>query len=230
VTDARLALLRELVAADEERAAGIEEVDRLLVETAAVRERSDLLAAVFAEAPSERARIDGEISEAEREVHERARALEEAAAELAAAERVGNEERLAVARRSHVHARDALSMAEKRAAARLAESRELERRLEHAECEAPAVEARAAELARLLRDRPKVAQEASRDPGAGLTGVAEWASGARAALVVARSSLSAERDALIRQATELGSVLVGEPLVATSARMIERRVEESLGG
>jgi GTP pyrophosphokinase len=229
VTDPAVTLLRELVAADEERAATLEEIDRLTAETAAVRERADELGSLIAAAPSERARLDGEVSAAEHEVHARAQSLEEAEAELAAAEGKGDEERLVAARRFLVRARDALSVAEKRAAASRSEATELEERLARAEREVPEVEERAATLARDLGGRPRLAKEAGREPEPGLEGVVEWSTRARAALAVARSTLSAERDAVIREANELGSVVLGEALVASSAALVAKQVEERFG-
>lgn len=229
MTDPAVALLRELVAADGERAAGLEELDGLVAETAAVRARADELASLLAAAPSERARLGGEVSLSAREVSGRARALEEAKAELAAAEARSDEERLAAARRFLVRARDALAMAEKRAAALRAEAEELEERLARAGREVPKLDECARELARKLGGRPRLAREAGQAPGPGLDGVIEWSSRARAALAVARSTLTAERDAGIREANELGSVVLGEPLVASSAALVARRVEERLG-
>jgi hypothetical protein len=60
--------------------------------------------------------------------------------------------------------------------------------------------------------------------------VAEWGTRARAALLVARSQLASERDAVVRQANELGASVLGEPLPALSAGEIARRVEGTLGG
>jgi hypothetical protein len=48
-------------------------------------------------------------------------------------------------------------------------------------------------------------------------------------LLVARSQLAAERDAVLRQANELGAVLLGEALPPTSAAAVARRVEAELG-
>jgi chromosome segregation ATPase len=229
VNETPLVILRELVQEDEGRSVVLAALDRLLDETAAVRERTERLRALFLEAPSERARIDGEIDAAELEVHQRSAAVAEAEAELAAAEAKADEERIAAANRFLVRARDALAVAEKRATAFRSEASELERRLADAEREVPQIESRAVELANSLRDRPRLAQEAACEPPPGLAGVAEWTSSARAALVVARSGVAAEQEAVIRQANELGSVILGEPLVASSAAVVARRVEQALG-
>lgn len=120
-------------------------------------------------------------------------------------------------------------MAEKRAAASRAEAGELEQRLDLAAREVPELEQRTAGLARELAGRPRLAREAGQEPAPGLDGIIEWSSRARAALAVARSTLAAERDAGIREANELGSVVLGEPLVASSAALVAKRVEERLG-
>jgi chromosome segregation ATPase len=228
VTDDRLALLRELVRADEAHRATLAELDELARRTAAVRKRADGLAAFLAAAPEERERVEKALEQAEGEIEERRAALAAAEAELAAAEAREDEERLAAARRSVVRAKDALSIAEKRAAASRVEQAELERRVAAAEREAPEVEGLAAELAGSLRGRPRVAEDAGRSPAPGLAGVSEWASGARAALLVARAGVAAEREAMIRQANELGSAILGEPLAAESADAVARRIERAL--
>lgn len=222
--------LRALVREDEGRSAILAELDRLLEATRSLRERTERIQELFRSAPSEQERLDREIDAAEREIHARSEALAQAEADLAEAERTGDEERLAAARRFVVRAGDALAMAEKRAAAFRAEARELEQRLAEAEREVPELESEAASLAESLRDRPRLAREASREPPPGLDGVAEWASGARAALVVARSGVAVEREAVIREANELGSVILGEPLVASSVAVVARRVEQALAG
>ena len=58
--------------------------------------------------------------------------------------------------------------------------------------------------------------------------MSEWGTRARAALLVARSQLAAERDAVVRQAHELAAVVLGEPLPPLGAREVVRHVEEQL--
>lgn len=62
----------------------------------------------------------------------------------------------------------------------------------------------------------------------GLDGVAEWSSGARAALLVARGTVATEREGVLRQANELGSALLGESLATSSAAIVARRVADAL--
>ena len=82
-------------------------------------------------------------------------------------------------------------------------------------------------VAESLRGRPRLAEAAGHAPGPGLVGVIEWASGARAALFVARTAVATEREALIRQANELGSVILGEPLYAASPMVVAATVESA---
>lgn len=223
-----LALLRELARADEACSATLGELDGSAREAAAIGARADELARMLEAAPSERGRLVAALEAARREAGERARALADAEGELVEAERRGDRDRVAAARRSQVRAADALTMARKRVESGEGEIDAYERRLVAAERETPVVQARAARAARALRGRPRVAPIAARPPGSGLAAVVEWARTARAALLVARSGAAAERDAVIRQANELGSALLGEQLVATSAASIARRVEEAL--
>ena len=68
-------------------------------------------------------------------------------------------------------------------------------------------------------------------PGAGPAEIAEWGTQVRAALLVARSQVAAERDALVRQANELAANAVGEPIAAMSAagaaELLRRTLERS---
>ena len=120
-------------------------------------------------------------------------------------------------------------MAERRREEIRAERARLDQEAEEAARETPTLERRARELAAALRSRPRLAEQAGLDPHPGLEGVAEWGSRARAALFVARSGLAAERDALVRQANELGALVLGEPLTSVSPAAVARRVERERG-
>jgi len=56
-----------------------------------------------------------------------------------------------------------------------------------------------------------------------------WTEVARASLFVASGQLSAEWEAIIRQANELGALTLGEPLSAMGTGALTRRVEQALG-
>jgi hypothetical protein len=224
-----LALLEELIEADGACAVTLAELERLLETVAANRSRAEELLHTLASAPGERDRLAAALAEAEADVSARSDALAEAQAELEAASRKGDSERLAAAQRFVVRARDAVAIAEKRAVAARAALGEHEATVAAAEREAPEVEARAAEVATSLRGRPRLAADAARIPAPGLEGVLAWASAARAALTVARSGVASEREAVIRQANELGSAALGEPIGAASATVVRERVATALG-
>lgn len=226
--DRALVLLDELVAADRSHEAALREVDGLSRETEAVHERADELARLLGSAPAAAERLEHALVEAEAQVALHAEALVRAEAERAEAEARGDRERLAAARRTHVQATDALAVATKRTASLRDERRELERRVRDAEREAPEVEGRAAMIAESLQRLPQLTRLAGETPSAGLQGVSAWATGARAALLVARNGLAVQREAVVRQVNELGSAIVGEPMVATSAETIARRIRASL--
>ena len=227
MSDLQLALLRELVAADASLAADLAELESLADETAAVRERADALAALLAGADAERGRLATEVEQAERDLAERVETLKDAESELAIAESKGDDERLAAARRFVVRARDSQRVANRRVEAARAEAHAFADRVRAAEHEVPEIETRAAVVAESLRGRPRLAEAAGHGPGPGLVGVIEWASGARAALFVARTAVATEREALIRQANELGSVILGEPLYAASPIVVAATVESA---
>jgi hypothetical protein len=129
------------------------------------------------------------------------------------------------AARFEVRARDRLSSAERRAAEAHEAAFDLDRRAQGADAEGQELEQEARRLAEELRGRPRLAQDAGADPAPGLGGIAEWGSAAGAALFVARGQLAAEREGVIRQANELGSLALGEPLTALGASVVARRVQ-----
>ena len=227
--DRRLAFIRELEQADEAAAAVLTELDELYGACEAVRGRALELEAFLVRLPAERDAAALAEEEARAGLEERQAAAERARDELGTAQAGGDDERLAAARRFDVRARDAVRTAERL----LHEAEEGAARLE-AQAEAAADEAeeltrRARGLATALAERPRLAAEAGAPPEEGLAGIAEWGTRARAALLVARGQLAAERDAVVRQANELGALVLGEPLTATSAAGVLQRVERELG-
>jgi hypothetical protein len=229
VTDPRLALVRELERTDERAAGELEELDALHAKTEAVRKRALELLAFRERLPAEREERARELAEAERGLVEARTVAARAAADLEEAERSGDDERLAAARRFEVRARDAVSVAERRAREARERSERLETEAGDAEREAAALEHRAGELAAALDGRARVGVQAGALPEPGLDGVAAWGSRSRAALLVARSQVAAEREAVIRQANEVGSVVLGEPLAAAPPSVVVRRVEKVFG-
>ena len=229
MTESVLTFVRELERADEEVAAVLTELDALAREAERVRERALAVTAFLAALPAERERTGVALEAAERELDAFDATLASAHEELAKAERAGDRERVLEARRREVRARDARRMAERRREEIRAERARLDQEAEEVAGETPMLERRTRELAAALRDRPRLAEQAGADPRPGLDGVAEWGSRARAALFVARGGLAAEREALVRQANELGALVLGEPLSSASPAVVARRVERERG-
>jgi chromosome segregation ATPase len=224
VTDERaLAFLGELVRADDEAAVALAELDELAGEVATIRTRAAELEARLAGLPAQRERSDASFVEADRAVVERRTEHERAAAELDEAERARDAERLA-ARRAEVRARDRVRMAERRAARARAAVDELALESDADTAEAKALVERARTLAAALRERPVVGGRVGAPPDESLEALAEWTTEVRAALFVARGRLAAEREAVIRQANELGAAVLGEPISAQGTALVARRV------
>jgi hypothetical protein len=228
--DERLALLAELERTDEATGAELAELDELAVAVAGLRRKAVELHELLARLPEAREAAAGAVDESGQALGEGKDALRRAEEELAAAEAGDDPERVAAARRFEVRARDHLHIAERKAESARAHASELAAQADAAQAQAAELESRAGELAEVLERRPRLTEDAVAAPGAEPAGVADWATRARAALLVARSQLAAERDAVVRQANELGAVLLGEEIPATSARAVARRVERELGG
>ena len=226
MTDERaLAFLHELERADEAAAAVLADLDELARDVDSVRRRAVELEALEIRLPAERERAHAAVASAERELEGQRRALVAAETELREMESGGDAAGRSAARRAATRARDRASVTERRLAAALTEAGRLGSEAERAAREETDVCERARELARTLAERPGLAEQVGGSPAPGLAGAAEWASGARAALFVARGALAREREELIRQANELGALVLGEPLTASSAALVARRVE-----
>jgi hypothetical protein len=139
----------------------------------------------------------------------------------------GDEEKRA-AELFEIRARDRLSVAERGAAKAEIEVERMEKAARDAEANTRKLDAKARSLAGALRDRPRVAAAAGVEPGPDLEDVLEWTETAQAALLVARSQVGIEQDAVIRQANELGSVVLNEMLSTASVAVVARRVEQAL--
>jgi DNA repair exonuclease SbcCD ATPase subunit len=202
------------------------ELDALAEEVEAVRAETSRLDERRAALPRELAAARATREEAEAAVAERSDTHAAAVAALADAESRGDEARVATARRDEVRARDFLRSAERRLERARAEEERLAEEEAEIERAAQEVAARARALASDVGRRSGVADVASPPPDAGPAELGAWATETRAALFVARGRLAAEREAVIRQANELGALLLGEPLPAQSAAQVARRVEQ----
>jgi hypothetical protein len=119
-------------------------------------------------------------------------------------------------------------MAERASASARERAARLDADSQAAERETAALERSARELSSRLAATSRLADEAVAPPEAGAMGVAEWGTRARAALLVGRSQLATERDAIVRQANELGAAVLGETLPPLGAAGIARRVQVEL--
>jgi hypothetical protein len=229
--DRRLAILEDLERAEDEVAVELAEIDELYASGEQVRLAAHDLVDLLERLPEEREAAAREIEESARAREEARAAFENAEQELAAAEKTGDQEVLAAARRFHVRTRDTLHLAERRARAAEDRAAELEAAAAAAEGHVKELNARAQELARVLSRRPRVALETEMGADASPAQVAEWGTQVRAALLVARSQVAVERDALVRQANELASNVVGEPVAAMSAAgaadLLRRTLDQS---
>ena len=97
-----------------------------------------------------------------------------------------------------------------------------------ARAEAGTLTADAQRVAEALQALPRVSQSGREAPGRDLARLDEWASRVRAALFVVRGQLEGERDRLVREANELGSVALGEQISGSSVALVRRRLEEAL--
>ncbi len=126
--------------------------------------------------------------------------------------------------RAHDAARDALARVH-RAAHRRATLDEAEHT---ARAEVVALVAQARAVAGRLAGLPRVSASGRALPEPTVGGLVEWAARVHTALLVVRSQLDVERDRLVREANELGSVVLGEQLAGNSVERVGRRVRAVL--
>ena len=220
-----LAFLAELERADTEVAELLAELDGLAAEVDALRLRAVEVEALLVRLPAERERLGGGRVEAARRVSVPGRACG-GERELEAAERDGDPR---VGSRPGViwcAAAWTPSMAERGATRQTPSSR-----ASSPTPQAPSGRSPSSWSVPLAwRTISATAPGSPRRPefsGRELADVAEWAGTARAALFVARASLTADREALIRQANELAAVVLGEGVLAGGAAEVARRVRRS---
>ena len=221
VDERTLAFARELAAADEAAAATLAELDELAREVEGLRTGAEDLSLRTRRLPAEEEAASAAVEEAQRGMEDRRHAL--AAAEAALGRAQADETR--VAEHAVTRARDALRMAERRLEAARLEAARLEEEQRTVAADAATTLAAARTLAGALHDRPALAAAAGTPPADDLAAVGRWATDARATLFVARGQLAAQREQLIRQANELAAAVLGEPVAASSAAAVARRVE-----
>jgi chromosome segregation ATPase len=217
-----VALLEELDRRDQDAAARLAEVEELRADADRLRAGASRLLA-FAEAlPAERAararvveRAGDVLARAQHAREDAERALEQ----VREKERAQAERALAEARASEHAAAEELRRARDAVTA-------LEHEAEQANAAARDLANEAHRTAERLASLPRLSHDATQPPGTGLAGVEEWGARARPALLLLRSALAAERDAIVREANELGSAALGESLGATSVRRVRERIAQ----
>jgi len=216
-----LRIADELARRDDDAARDLRELDELRREVEETRAGATAVAAFLSAYPDALAtRLEEEraaavaLAGARDALAEAERALEETEGKRDDAKRLS-------AARAAQNARDAMHEAELRAGRADAERARLEREHDARETEATALERRAAELGARVAAIPRAATE---PPRGGLDGVLDWSSRARGALIVARSGVAAERDKVIREASELSESALGEPLPAGGVAALRERL------
>jgi hypothetical protein len=194
----------ELARQDAAAAAALAQVDALTGACAALATREAATRALVDGAPEEKRRRSAELDHARDDLAVARRELEQATAVVAAAERERSrdETRIAAARRHRDHALATQQVAEQHEARLAQRLTDHAHAVEAARLERELLLVRAQELAEETRAVPRLSGRAPITASGG-DALAEWASSLRAALLVARSGLAAERDALLRQLAEL---------------------------
>jgi septal ring factor EnvC (AmiA/AmiB activator) len=210
-------------------------------ESVRIEELSDRVDAVWrraAELDEVLARTPGELALADRALTEqearRARAnveLESAAAEVA---RLEHKVRATVEEKSRAlrelgRAQEAVADTEASLDRMRAVRAALIDRETAARAELGILAAEGEEIARHLAVVSRVSMSGRTRPEHDLGGLAAWASRVHAALVVVRAQLATERDRLVREANELGSVVLGESLSGRGVASVARCVREFAG-
>ena len=230
--EALLTAARELEERDERIAREIGKLEAFDACAAEVRARAASIRLFHEELPAERAHLDEAVSGAEGDLTRLREALaetERALAELAARRRP-DEERLAVARRVAAHAEDDVDAADSVLARVRARRASLAAEEERQAAELPGLEEEAHRLAAGLRASSRLSQGGGLDPASGLEGLLEWASRARAAVLVARSALETERERIVREASELAAAALGEELGPVRVALVREWIERGLRG
>jgi hypothetical protein len=222
-----LELAADLERRDAEVAAEIDRVGRLGDAAREIGSRTQAISSLLETAPVERASLDRAEAEARTHLSEADADLASAGAALEDARRRGD---LVDAQRSHEHAQTAARDAAARVT-RIACTREtLEASEQAARADVPNLVAAANRIAGELAGLSRISSSGRALPESSLGGVAAWAARVHVALLVARSQLDGERDRLVRDANELGSVVLGEQLAGNSVELVGRRVRALLVG
>ena len=201
------------------------ELDELAREAERIGTQAEELERGRRELPAQLEAAKAACEEAEAAAEDRQGIVSRVESTLTEAEQRGDGDRVVAIRRDATRAHDHARMAEQRLNAARAEEQRLSDEADRAERDRSDLVERAREIARALRERPGLTDQAGLEPADDLAELGRWTTEARAALFVARGQLATQREQLIRQANELGAAVLGEPLSASSAAVVARRVE-----
>jgi chromosome segregation ATPase len=214
MNDRALDELRRLAELDRELATGGARLRELDVASTAVRVRAEAIDAFFSQYVDEEARLRSLVAAARAELVKREAELVEADELL---ERARDEDARLHALREHERAVDHIAVATLRLEQAEAEHNELEADAAALPAELPGLERRAQEISSQV---PELAV-----PAAGLRELVDWSAHAHAELFVAARQLDTQREAVIREANELASMLLGEPTYGSTVGQVLARVE-----
>ena len=212
-----VAAARELEARDAALAEEAARLRELADEAEEVGVEAAAIATFFSSYPAVEANRREATAAAREELSRRRTEATAAADEVAQAR---NDEDRAAAESAQRRAADRVAVAEIRLARAQEAESELEAQAADRQSEVPRLEKRAA---RVSQARPELPHAP-----AGPTELVEWASRARATLFVALSGVDAERDRIIREANELGTMLLGEPTYGSTPKQVRRRIEATI--
>ena len=132
------------------------------------------------------------------------------------------------ARRAQATARDALADADRRLTRLAARRTEIADLDVAARAEIGGLQIEAEALATDVASVPRISEAGRGSPGQGGDAIADWAARAHAALFVVRTQLETDRERVVREASELGAGVLGEPLGGSSVSVIRARIREAL--
>jgi hypothetical protein len=205
-------IARELEQEDAALAAEVDAAVGLQHRVAEIASAGAELAEFERELPGERERLALALAEAHTELESRELALHEV--------REAPAEDEAARRRAEVRAADLVSGSERRVEVLREEQARLEARAVTFPAEPVRLAADAAEVTAAL------GQDAIQGPTPDPASILDWASRARAALLVRRSGLETRRERVVREANELASSVLGEE-VSTSVAGVRERLERA---
>ncbi len=220
VANATLAYAHELAERDASLATALAELDALQARARALRGQAEELHELLRRLPGERTGAATTLDRAQAELETRRESLVEA--ERARGSGPEREQAAAQARRALERAEEELEAAARRTVA-------LEERERSVRARATALGGAARVLAAELAAAARVSVRAPEPPQSGLDAILAWTARADGALLLARSGLASEREAVVREANELAAAVLGEQPVPAGVGLIVERLDAALG-